>query len=183
MQFNRHSELEGKHAFLSASNYHWLNYDLQKLEARYYTRMSAQRGTDLHKLAHEAIRLNIPLDTSNEALADYVNDGILYEMKCEQPLFYSPNAFCTPDTIVFVDNKLRIHDLKNGVTATSMKQLEVYAAYFCLEYEIDPFEIEIELRIYQREETRVHEPNPEVILGIMEKIVAFDLHIEAIKEG
>ena len=31
MIFNEHSRLKGQHAFLSASNYHWRNYDVDKL--------------------------------------------------------------------------------------------------------------------------------------------------------
>jgi len=65
--------------------------------------------------------------------------------------------------------------------ATSEKQLEVYAALFCLEYSIDPFEIEMELRIYQRDEVRVFIPFAENILSIMDKIVEFDQQIEAIR--
>ena len=35
MNWNRHSELEGSHAFLSASKYHWINYDSDKLADSY----------------------------------------------------------------------------------------------------------------------------------------------------
>jgi hypothetical protein len=78
---------------------------------------------------------------------------------------------------------LRIHDLKTGIIATSEKQLEVYAAIFCLEYGISPFDIEIELRIYQRDEIRIFEPPPELIASIMERIIDFDQHINSIKEA
>jgi len=183
VNFNQHSELAGRHAFLSPSNYHWLNYDDQKLEARYFSMMAARRGSDLHNLAHEAIRLGVKLARSNQALSTYVNDAIGYKMVCEQSLYYSDNCFGTADTISFRRNKLRIHDLKTGLTATSMKQLEVYAALFCLEYAMSPFEIDIELRIYQRDEIMVYEPKPDIIVGIMEVIVEFDKQIEAIKEA
>ena len=182
MNFNRHSGLEGKHAFLSPSNYHWLNYTEQKLEARFSSVNAARRGTRLHDLAHEAIDLRVKLAKSNKALATYVNDAIGYKMHCEQPLYYSDNCFGTADTICFRRNKLRIHDLKTGISHASEKQLEVYAAIFCLEYQIDPFDIDIELRIYQREEVRVFEPYPEGIVAIMDKIVEFDLQVEAMKE-
>jgi hypothetical protein len=183
MIFNQHSELRGKHAFLSPSNYHWLNYDEIKLEARFHAAMAAKRGTDLHDLAHEAIRLGVKLAKSNQSMSTYVNDAISYKMSCDQMLYYSENCFGTADTISFRRNTLRIHDLKTGITATSVKQLEVYAALFCLEYEVDPFGIRIELRIYQRDEIRVYEPMPEAIFRIMEKIVEFDQQIEMIKEG
>lgn len=183
MIFNQHLGLEGKHAFLSPSNYHWLNYNDQKLEARYFAAMAAKRGTDLHALAHEAIRLGVKLARSNQALSTYVNDAIGYKMSCEVILFFSDNCFGTADTISFRRNKLRIHDLKTGITSVSVKQLEVYAALFCLEYGFAPFDIDIELRIYQRDEIQVFEPIPEGLLFIMEKIVEFDQQIKAIKEA
>jgi hypothetical protein len=181
--FKQRSEFTGKHAFLSPSQYHWLNYDEQKLEARYHSFSSARRGTDLHALAHEAIRLGILLDPSNEALAAYVNDAIELGMTCEQLLYFSDNCFGTADTISFYNGLLRIHDLKTGVTPVKEKQLEVYAALFCLEYGEDPFEIEIELRIYQREEVRTYIPIPEGILFIMDKIIQSDRQLETIKGG
>jgi hypothetical protein len=181
MIFNQHSDIQGKHAFLSPSNYHWLNYTDQKLEARFAASQSARRGTDLHALAHEAIRLGVKLSRANNALSTYVNDALAYKMVCEQPLFYSDNCFGTADTICFRRNKLRIHDLKTGIITSSFHQLEVYAAIFCLEYSIDPFSIEIELRIYQREEIRVHEPFAEAIAEIMDTIIKFDQQVEQMK--
>jgi len=183
MIFNTHSGLDGKHAFLSPSNYAWLNYDEQKLTTRFFSVMAARRGTDLHALAHEAVRLGVKLSKSNQALSTYVNDAIGYKMQCEQMLFYSVNCFGTADSISFRRNKLRIHDLKTGITATSEKQLEVYAALFCLEYNYDPNDIEIELRIYQREEIRVFDPHPDSIKVIMATIIEFNQYIEELKEA
>jgi hypothetical protein len=184
MNFNQHPELSGKHAFLSPSSHHWLNYNDQKLEARFYASQSARRGTALHDLARNAILLGVKLDKrSNASLATYVNDAIGYKMRPEQALYYSENCFGTTDTIVFRRSKLRIHDLKTGITVTSFTQLEVYAALFCLEYDINPFDIEIELRIYQREDVRVYEPISEGIATIMEKIIDFDQQIRSIKEA
>lgn len=181
MLFKPHSELEGRHAFLSPSNYHWLNYNDQKLEARFVSLNAAQRGIDLHNLAHEAIRLGVKLAKSNQALSTYVNDAISYKMLCEQPLYYSENCFGTADTICFRRNKLRIHDLKTGLIVASEQQQEIYAALFCLEYMIDPYSIEIELRIYQRDDIRVFIPYAERIEEIMNKIVIFDQQIEEMK--
>lgn len=183
MIFNQHSGLQGKHAFLSPSNYHWLNYDETKLEARFHSAMAARRGSDLHALAHEAIRLGVKLSRANRALATYVNDAIGYKMTCEQPLFYSDNCFGHADTLSFRRSKLRIHDLKTGTIKTSMQQLKIYVALFCLEYGISPFDIEIELRIYQGDDVRPEVPNPEEILEIMDKIIYFDQQIELIKEA
>lgn len=183
MNFNKHSELQGRHAFLSPSQYHWLNYNDQKLEARYYSANSLQRGIDLHSLAHEAIRLGVKLSKSNKALSTYVNDAIGYKMSCEQPLYYSENCFGTADTISFRRGKLRVHDLKTGLVVASEQQLEIYAALFCLEYGVDPHTIEVELRIYQRDEIRIFEPFAERIIDIMHIIVDFDQQIEEIKSA
>src|SRR3982750_3066165 len=140
MRFNTHLGLEGQHAFLSASKYHWINYDDEKLERVFKASRAAQRGTDL-----------------------YVNGANGYRMNSDQILYFSENAFCTPDTICFRRNKLRIHDLKTGHWPCSVKQLEVYAALFCLEYRFKPFDIEIELRIYQSSEAQIYEADPDVI--------------------
>lgn len=181
MIFNQHSNLRDRHAFLSPSSYHWLNYDDQKLEARYASYQSARRGTDLHALAHEAIRLGVKLSRANQSLSTYVNDALGFKMRCEQSLYYSDNCFGCADTICFRRNKLRIHDLKTGIVATSFRQLEIYAALFCLEYDVDPRDIEIELRIYQRDEVKVHAPYAEAIMEIMDKIIIFDQQVENMK--
>lgn len=182
MDFNKHSQLAGTHAFLSASQHSWVNYDLDHLERRFESAEAAQRGTDLHALASECIRLGVKLPDTPTTMNLYVNDAIGYRMKSEQVLFYSPNCYGTADTIGFRQNFLRIHDLKTGIiTVKNPRQLEIYAAIFCLEYRIDPFDIEIELRIYQNNEVRIYPGDPEVIKYIMEKIVAFDKHLEALR--
>lgn len=183
MGFERRSELEGKHAFLSPSTYHWLNYDESKLAHRWVSWRAARRGSDIHDLAHEAIRLGIKLARSNHSLATYVNDALGYKMECEVCLYYSENCFGHADTISFRRNKLRIHDLKTGVSRTSEVQLEVYAALFCLQYGHDPSTIDIELRIYQGEDVRIYEPHPDRIRFVMDRIIDSDAYIEMMKEA
>jgi hypothetical protein len=146
MNFNTHSNLVGRHAFLSPSNYHWINYDEDKLDRVFFMQLAAQRGVELHSLGHQLIRLGVKLPTTRKTLNMYVNDAIGYRMTPEQSLYYSDNCFGTADAIGFRANRLRIHDLKTGLTEASMHQLEVYAALFCLEYRFKPFEIAIELR-------------------------------------
>lgn len=181
MNFNTHSDLEGQHAFLSPSYYHWLNYDIPKLSDRYITALAAQRGTRLHEFACEAIQLGIKLPRSPKTLNLYINDAIGYKMIPEQVLHYSSNCFGTADAISFKKKVLRIHDLKTGTTPGNMHQLEIYAALFCLEYKVQPADIEIELRIYQGDEVSVYNPDPNDIIFIMDKIITFDKHIEQIK--
>ena len=181
MNFNRHSELEGLHAFLGASKYHWINYDEKKVEDAYLKHWATLKGTELHALASELIRLGVTLPRTSKTLNMFVNDAIGFKMNTEQPLYFSPNCFGTADAISFKNNILRVHDLKTGVGPTSVHQLEVYAALFCLEYRIDPEDIVFELRIYQNDEILVHEPAPEQIRKIMTKIGVFDKVIEKIK--
>lgn len=182
MEFNSHSELLGKHAFLSASKYHWINYDDEKLDLYFRNSLAAVRGTELHAFAHEAIRLGIKLPRTQKTLNMYVNDAIGYRMSPEQILYYSDNCYGTADAIAYKKNVLRIHDLKTGTeTKGSVHQLEVYTAIFCLEYGCKPGEIEIELRIYQNDEIDEYVPEPSVIAQIMSKIVSFDRRIELLK--
>lgn len=183
MNFNKHSNLEGQHAFLSASKYHWVNYDEDKLINSFSKWMAAKRGTELHEFASEAIRLGIKLPKTNKSLNLYVNDAIGFKMETEQTLYYSENCFGTADAICFRKNVLRIHDFKSGVTPASMRQLEIYAALFCLEYRREPSSIEIELRLYQMDEVTVYNPQPEDIIYIMDKIILFDKHINELKIG
>lgn len=182
MKFNTHLTIEGQHAFLSASQYHWVNYDEQKLEAKWVAARASVLGTQLHAFAHSSINLGIKLPRNKKTLNMYVNDGIAYKMICEQALYYSDNVFGTADTISFHKNILRIHDLKTGITKCSFKQLEVYAALFCLEYGVSPFDIEMELRIYQRDTVLIENPHPQFILDLMDKIVYFNELIETFKE-
>jgi len=181
MNFNRHSDLVGQHAFLSASKYHWVNYDVDKLVYSFSRHLATQKGIELHDLACRCIELKVKLPKSKRSLNTYVNDAIGFRMHPEQPLFYSVNAFGTADTICFRDDVLRIHDLKTGVTSVSMQQLEIYSALFCLEYDVDPKDIKIELRIYQLDEMVIQHPEPKDIRQIMEKIVLFDKQIEKLK--
>ena len=77
---------------------------------------------------------------------------------------------------------LRIHDLKTGKTPASFNQLLVYSALFCLEYDVNPIEIEIELRIYQLDEVLKLIPDPNDILVIMDKIIVFDRIIKDMRQ-
>lgn len=182
MHFNSHFIPPGQHAFLSASKPHWGGYDDDKLARVYMASLAAKRGDELHKFAADAIRLRVKLAGPNKTLQKYVNDAIGFHMTPEQILFYSENAYGTADAICFRKGKLRIHDLKTGFTPASVHQLEVYAAFFCLEYLENPFKIEINLRIYQNEEVAEFIPDPDVIMHWMESIKHKHKIIEAMKQ-
>lgn len=183
MNFNSHSELLGQHAFLGASSYHWLNYDEEKLTQAYYNNQAKEKGTKLHEIACELIKLGIPQKSNGNTFNTYVNDAISYRLKPEQPLYFSRNCFGTADAIGFNDKKkfLRIHDLKTGLTPAHMEQLEIYAALFCLEYRLQPGDIGMELRIYQNNDILMHSPPPDDIKHIMQKIIVFDKAIEKLR--
>ncbi|HAU84912.1 MAG TPA: hypothetical protein DCW90_05250 [Lachnospiraceae bacterium] len=183
MEFKKHSQVkEGDHAYLGASKYHWINYDPDKLAATYRRFLKAQQGTELHAFAAQCIKLRQRLPRKNLTLNMHVNDAIGYRMTPEQVLYYSENCFGTADAISFNKDLLRIHDLKTGDIPAHMEQLEIYASLFCLEYNIKPCDIGMELRIYQSNEIIKFEPMADDILPIMEQIKASDKIIAAIKK-
>ncbi len=181
MNFYRHSDLEGQHAFLGASKFHWIRYDETKLADSYAKFIATQKGTELHAFAAQCIRLGQKLPKSKKTLNMYVNDAIGFKMTPEQPLFYSENCFGTADAISFRKNHLQIHDLKTGTIPAHMEQLLIYAALFCLEYQVKVSEITIELRIYQGNDILVCVPTAEDVVQVIDKIVKFDKVINKIK--
>ena len=181
MIFNKHAHLEGLHAPFGASKSSWLRYDDNKAIEYLQNMRAAELGTRLHAWAAETIKLGIKQPKSKKTISAYVNDAIGFKMDTEVVLFYSPNFFGTADAISFRNGVLRIHDLKTGSTPVKMEQLEIYAALFCLEYKIKPGEIEMELRIYQKDEILVHNPTAEDILPIMDKIIHLNKIIENIE--
>lgn len=201
-KFLEHKELEGRHAFLSASKYQWLRYSKSKLADSYYSSMSAAEGTRLHNLAAELISMNVKLPNSSKTLNRYVNDCIGFGMETEVLLVASRNAFGTADAIKLEEpsrkNKLpilRIFDLKNGVNEAKFDQLVIYAAFFCLEYGFLPAHIDIELRLYQNDEVRTLStlpsddsgyPDPDLLQRVtfaMDKMLDFDRIIDSLRKG
>jgi hypothetical protein len=180
LRFNKHLHLEGEHAFLSPSSYHWINYTPDRLTERWTTAQAARMGTLQHAYAKEEIEAG-RLSEHPGTLGMYINDCIKYKMQCEVVLYYSENCFGTADAISFRYRKLRIFDLKTGVVKPSVHQLEAYVALFCLEYGIDPFDISIEVRFYHEGEVKIFDVDPEDILFIMHKIRTSDAIINTIR--
>lgn len=183
MNFIRHSDLIGQHAFLGASKYNWINYDADKLTQTYLNSLAVQRGTELHDLACQLIKLKVPLPRIHKTLNMYVNDALRYSLTPEQPLYFSRNCFGTADAIAFDEQTkfLRIHDLKTGANPAHIEQLQIYAALFCLEYHVRPENIAMELRIYQNDSMQICKPESEEIDKIMGTIIRFDDMIEKMK--
>lgn len=183
MEFNKHPDLEGKHAYLSPSNYHWLNYSNEKFDKIFRNQLAKERGTKLHELACQCIRMGVKLK-DEDTLGLYVNDAIDFHMTPEQVLYYSPYCFGTADTISYEPHILRIHDLKTGANKAYMHQLEIYTAIFFLEYQwINIDDTDIELRIYQDNQTWIHHPKTNVIWDIMQNIAEKDQRIRELKGG
>ena len=115
----------------------------------------------------------------------YIKDAIGFRLDPEVNLKYADEFYGTADAILYKKGEfLRIHDLKTGKTPASLRQLEIYAAFCCLEYGIDPFSIFIELRIYQGGEILVGNPSGEVIKELMDRIKKTKFIFEKIqKEG
>jgi hypothetical protein len=180
MRFNKHLRLRGEHAFLSPSNYHWINYTPARLAERWTTAQAAAFGSAQHDYAMKEIEAG-RLSDHPGMLGTYINDCIRYRMQPEQILFYSENCFGTADAISFRYKTLRIFDYKSGLVKGSIHQLEAYAAIFCLEYDVNPFDINIELRIYQDDEVSVYDADPEDIQFIMEKIIESDRQIQQLR--
>ena len=206
MIFEKHSNLQGKHAFLAPSQPHWLRYNEEQLYQKYASTFAQSMGTSLHELAATLISNNLKLKKGDKLtvmshlLSDgipkdvidmeriysnfmtYVNDAIGFKLIPEQVLYYSDYCFGTADAISFRNNFLRIHDYKSGTIPAKMEQLLVYAALFCLEYKVKPGEIETELRIYQNDEVIFHNPTAEEILPVMDAIIQHSKALERMNE-
>ena len=206
MDFNRHKDLEGRHAILAPSQPYWLRYSDDDLYQKYLANYAQSMGTSLHGLAETLIsnrvklkkndknvvlvhllkdhipRAAIDMDRIYDNFMTYVNDAIGFRLTPEQPLVYSEFCFGTADAISFKNNFLRIHDYKSGTKEAKMEQLLIYAALFCLEYGVKPGTIEIELRIYQNDDIMVSNPGADDIAPIMDTIIHHDKYLRDMNE-
>lgn len=171
------------HAIFGASNYHWINYSNEKMIETFVNSQAKKKGTELHEIAAGLIKNKIKLPEAPLTFNMYVNDGILYNLRPEQQLYYSPWFYGTADTIGLEDRILRISDLKTGKTKPSLHQLEIYAAFWFLEYDLIPDDLErIELRIYHNNDILTGYPESCDIVPIMDKIVTVNKILEKLKE-
>lgn len=206
MNWNRHSNLEGSHAFLSASKYSWLNKTDKEIVEAYENSFAQSIGTLLHAYAADSIRFReklrrtdaksvkfdlmrrgvpefaIDIQSVFPNLMNYVNDAVGYQMDPEILLYYSDLCFGTADCIQVSGDTLRIHDLKTGTTVAKMDQLLIYAGLFYLEYSYKPERFRTELRIYQNGDVIVHEPEVDELREVMNAIVTKDRVLQKLKE-
>ena len=184
-QFNtNHRFLEGKHAILSPSGYSWLGYSKEKMFLSYQNSLKKEEGTYLHDLASRNIKTRTKVAPLKKSFYAFINDAIGFRMESEVLLYYSDTCFGTADAIKFDEDLqlLRIHDLKTGVTKPSFKQLDIYAALFCLEYDKNPKKINFEQRLYQGVGFELNLPDPIEIQTVMDKIVYLDKCLTEAKE-
>ena len=206
MIWNRHSNLEGSHAFLSASKYSWITKTNEELVQAYTNSYSQTIGTLMHAYAADSIRFREKLRKSDARGAKfdlmrrgvpefaidirsffptvmaYVNDSIDFMMDPEVLLYYSDLCYGTADAIQVSGDTLRIHDLKTGSTPAKTDQLMIYAALFFLEYPYKPERLRTELRIYQMDDIIVREPEIEEIREVMNAIIEKDRVLQKLKE-
>lgn len=180
MNFNNHSNWEGKHAVLGASKYTWTNDTREEAIIRWKKSYIPMIGTLLHAYAQDRViykehlvraskgdvsiylqKNGIPrnvfdIESIMDNLIPYVNDAIGFRMAVEKPVGYSDLAFGTSDAIQYYERKkvLRIHDLKMGTHEAKFDQLFLYAAFFFLEYNLKPEDTEMHFRIYQSGEIK-----------------------------
>ena len=206
MNWNQHRNLEGSHAFLSASKYSWLSKTNEEIVQSYTNSFSQAIGTLSHAFAADYIRFReklkkgdsrtLKMDLMRKGIPEYaidiraffptvmryVNDSIDFMMDPEVLLYYSDLCFGTADSIQVSNGVLRIHDLKTGTTVAKIDQLKIYAALFYLEYGQKPERLRTELRIYQSDDIIVHEPEVDEIREVMDAIVEKDRVLQKLKE-
>lgn len=199
MQWKDHSNdpHDGLHAFLAPSNNSWEGYDDKKTIGRLVGIKAKDAGTVIHEFACKRIWRRMGLGVSDtdsmifymldhwipeyvvesmdmktvfETVRNYVNDALYFCLTPEREVYYGEDAFGTADAIGFNDI-LRIHDLKTGTIPASFKQLEKYAALFCLDYEVEPETFETELRLYQNNDILIERPESSVIRHYMNEYV------------
>ncbi len=164
MNWNTHSELEGRHSIFAPSTPSWMNYSLEPEDEgvifqRYCAQYAASIGTITHEFAEDHIKyptrklvkanssdllirllkggippIVIDMDYIYPNVMNYVNDAVGFHMDTEVKLKYSDIFFGTADCICYRDKTLRIHDLKTGKGAVHLDQLLAYASLFFLEY-------------------------------------------------
>lgn len=176
---------DGDHAFLSASAHAWFNYDDEKLVKVYMSKLAASRGTALHALACNLIKLKVKLPESKRTLNMYVNDCIKEGLRPEEKLYYSKFAYGTADAISYDRGVLKVSDLKTGKTKVSFLQLMIYASLFILCYPEIPLKKvkRIILRIYQNDEVEVKEIEIDELLPVIDKIKRYSKILEELEEN
>lgn len=181
---NSRKFMKDSHALFGASKHSWINYSEEKMIELYNNNKAKAIGTELHEMAMLLIKNKTKLPDVQRTLNMYVNDSIQLGLRPEQQLYVSKLFYGTADSIGIVNNVLHIHDLKTGKVKASIHQLEIYAAFFFLEYDMIPNDFRnIELRIYQNDEILTAHPKSDDIVPLMDKIKTVDKIIRNMEEN
>lgn len=184
MRFHNHHDLEGQHAILSPSKYHWISYSDEKLQSWLKNCKAVGEGIEIHDFARRCIERGVKLPKRKKTLNMYVNDVINHGLTPEQVLYFSPYCFGTTDAIGIVDGVLYIFDLKTGETKADFRQLEIYAGLFCLEYPQEWSKTDRAiLRIYQSNGFRESEMTKDEVSAIATRIVEANHILETMPIG
>ena len=140
----------------------------------------------MHELASNMILYSIMPENNENALNQFVIDALTMfdePMSSEVLLYYSDECFGTADAIYYDEEKkhLQVHDLKTGVSKPSFKQLWIYCALFCLEYDKKPEDLTFECRLYQLGAMDIDAPDPKDVRAIMNQIVSMSNVIEGVR--
>lgn len=71
MNFNNHSNLEGQHAFLGASKYHWINYSEDKVADAYSKFLARVAGHYYYGLSDGDIKCCTTTGRSSRNIVGY----------------------------------------------------------------------------------------------------------------
>lgn len=173
VRFEPRPDLEGRHALLSPSQYHWIRYDEDKFDRIYHTRLAAARGTAEHEFAAMAIKLGRRQPANKDSLNMFINDSIRWRLEPEVALYADEMFFGHADAAGYKKGVFRVSDYKSGETKTSMDQLKCYVALFCIQFDMSPFEFNAEMRIYQFNEIREELAEPHDIMIIIDRWKTF----------
>lgn len=124
MQWNKHSDLEGKHAFLSASKHYWLNYDEDRLITSFQNENRKELGTTLHAFAASNIKHSIKMPKSNRDVIKMIKNymfGLKLSDEFIQTLDYLPG---------YVIDTLRAY-INDGIGFNMTPELVLYYSKYC----------------------------------------------------
>lgn len=128
-----------------------------------------EKATDYRDMLLYNLRY-LPVETYN-TVKQFINDCIACHMESEEEVGYSERFWGTTDAIKFHNGLLQVFDLKTGSTPAKPEQLYIYAALYCLQHNVNPFEIMIEVRIYQNDDIFFDHPDQKFILDVMDNII------------
>lgn len=120
MNYNKHFELRGKHAFLSPSQNAWLRYDDEKLAQRYFSSSVSALGTEIHEYAE----IQISLGQKVTAIKNLIN-GIKTNIFAK----YSHPYYDKETKQVLSDGSEKIGRLYAALSRIPSSSLETVKAY------------------------------------------------------